>query len=826
MPLEPRFRRVAALHRRFVDRVPILTAFTRELEQAGHSPRVFNVIGVGGIGKSRLLRELKDRSARTHRTCVLDLQVPAMRQQEDAMAVIRVELGRQGVKFDRFDIAYAVLWQRLHPHLRLSRSQLPFIAESEALTQILDSTAGVPVFGTSVGLVRLVEKAATGVKRRRQIKIDDTLRGLDDLGNAELADAVTYLFAEDLRASSFDKPYVLFIDAYEALTPGHAHSGRAAAADVWLRDLIAQLDRGLVVVASREPLGWEVHDPGWADVVTSCRVDGLPMEARLELLTEGGITDIRTRDAIAVASQGLPFYLHLAVDTQTSARSSTAHQTATVSAEEILQRFLQHVVPDEIRTLELLSVARVFDFEIFQAIADAFGLPRHRMAWESLTAYSFVYPAGAHGRRLHQLMRAALHQRLSQATIRDVQTLLQGVWDSRSEQEHSTENGIATLSRAVREACFCGLHAGTLTGSGVVAYADRALAYGGKQGVDGVLHDLQDYLDAGSGDLDLANTARCLQAETAVLLGDASTAVELTPVIDWDLSDTVGARLALAAAHGRRIAGDTAEAQYAFTQVWNTNQGLVRLRAGYCMADLDMCQGRFRDTFATAEQILAEAPPDDYLLRGDVMRLQHLGYRFMLDFDASHRSLEAAAHLYEQAGAMIEQANILTNRAELLAWTQPEAAIRAAAAAIEKQLEHGAQHELGKAYTALAVAQLRLGQHEESAVAFRAAVEALERARYRSGRARAELFRALLYAQTGDFNKAASAARWSVAELIQADVYPTLIMLAGQFLHTIGIADEYVDAAAHRARGQIQIPAADFEARTAALMSALLGVTQ
>lgn len=174
---------------------------------------------------------------------------------------------------------------------------------------------------------------------------------------------------------------------------------------------------------------------------------------------------------------------------------------------------------------------------------------------------------------------------------------------------------------------------------------------------------------------------------------------------------------------------------------------------------------------------------------------------------------------------MIEQANIVTNRAELLAWTEPREAI---AAAIETQQDLGAQHELGKAYTALAVAQLRLGQYEQSAVSFQTAIEALERARYRSGRARAELFRALLYAHAGDRDTAARAARWSVAELIEADVYPTLIMMAGQFLHAIGVRDEYVEAAARRARGQIQAPDSPtaFEARTAALVAALLGETR
>jgi tetratricopeptide (TPR) repeat protein len=769
------------------------------LQQVGTSPRVLNLIGVGGIGKSRLLRELKDRCSSTHRTATLDLQVPAMRQQEDALAVVRVELGRQGVKFDRFDIAYAVLWQRLHPHLRLSRSELPFVSESEALTQILDGAAGLPVFGTGVGLVKLVEKATTGARRRRRIKVDETLHSLDELTNVELADAVTYLFAEDLREASAEKPFVLFIDAYEALVPTRLRSGRAAGSDVWLRDLVAQLDRGLTVVASRERLGWDVHDEAWNELVHERRVDGLPMEARLDLLTEGGVTDHAARHAIAVASQGLPFYLHLAVDTRTTAR-----QRAVVSSEEILHRFINHVAEEEIRTLELLSVARVFDFEIFQAVADAFDLPRHRMAWESLTVYSFVYPAGAHGNRLHQLMRGALHQRLSEPAIREVQTILRAVWDARARQEHETEDGLATRSRAIREAAFCGLYSGALTGAGVLGYADQALAYGGKQALDGMLRDLQEYVDARPEASDLVKAARCLEAETAIVLGDAATAVDLTPAIERDLNDTIGARLAIAGAHGRRIAGDTAKAIETFTAVWNNHSGPVRHRAGFCVADLDMSQGRFRDAFNFTERLLDEAPTGDFLLRGDIARLQHLGYRFALDFVASQRALDEASELYRRAGTIVEPANLVTNRSELLAWTDPLQAVNTAADAIEVQSELGAFHELGKAYTALAIAQTRLGQHDEATVSFQTATEALDRARYRSGRARAELFRAYLYARTGDVDAALASARWAVQELLVAEVYPSLIMMTGQFLETIGIADPEITEAAHRASRQIQ----------------------
>src|SRR5579859_1730238 len=371
MLIAPRFSRVAALQRPFVNRERVLAEFAAELTHVGAGPRVFNVTGVGGIGKSRVLRELGDRAGPGFRTAVIDLQIPALRRQEDALAVMRGQLGPQHVDFDRFDIGYAVQWQRLHPHLRLGKDALPFIEYGSIVGEILDHVTAVPVFATAVGLVKLFERASADVRRWRRIGRDPVLQALDGLPNGELADAVTYLFAEDLRMASASVQSVIFVDSYDALVPSPAYSGRVQAADAWLRDLAGQLDRALVVVASREPLRWEACDPGWAGAITISALGGLPMAARLELLDAGGVSDPAERQIIADASAGLPFYLHLAVDTQ---RAGGQMDGGLVSQDQILARFLQHVAPGEVRSLELLSPARIFDYEIFQKLAAAFQL--------------------------------------------------------------------------------------------------------------------------------------------------------------------------------------------------------------------------------------------------------------------------------------------------------------------------------------------------------------------------------------------------------------------------------------------------------------------
>ncbi|CUU60383.1 AAA ATPase domain-containing protein [Parafrankia irregularis] len=798
----PRFHRVAALQRRFVDREPVLAAFTAELARIGEGPRIFNPTGVGGIGKSRLLRELKDRAAGDYRTASLDLQVHSLRQQEDALAVLRGELGRQRVHFDRFDIAYAVLWQRLHPHLRLSRSDLAFVDDSSILTDIVDTVAGLPVFGTARGLLKILDKGSADMRRRMRVRRDTTLAVLDELPNSELADAVTFLFAEDLRASSADKPYVIIIDSHEALVPNPVRSGRGQLADIWLRDLVAQFDRGLVVIASREPLHWELTEPGWEDHITACGIDDLPMEARLELLNAGGITDPVQRQTIATASAGLPFYLNLAVDThlQTGGRISGDP----VSQQEILARFLQHVEPNEIRALEILSPARIFDYDIFQTLAASFNLPGHRIAWESVSAYSFVYPA-ADALRFHQLMATALRERLSPATATDIHTLLRRRWEERADSVSGQDSGIHA-ARALREAAYHALSSGQATGEALLSYTDRAVLRGGHSAAHGIIEDLRTNLPGRPDRNGLVDALRCLQADAAVRIGDAAavTALIPEPVTTLDLDTTIGARLVVAAGHGRRIAGDTREALDTYTGVWNRATAAPKLTAGLWAADLHMAQGRFRDAEALAAELSTSAPAQDAEFLGDIARLRCLAHRFAFDFDTAARYLDEATTHYTAAGSVLGLANIQTNRAELLAHTDPPAAVIEAGRAIEVQREIGARHEIGKAYTALAIAQLHSGNLDAAETALHSACEALEAANYRSGRARAEFYRAIIQIRRGRLDEAHASLRWTIRELEAADVYPTIVLCAARALELIGVEDEQITYSRERATLEIQ----------------------
>ncbi|MFF4285292.1 hypothetical protein ACFY0R_08210 [Streptomyces sp. NPDC001633] len=827
MPIGPRYRRVSALQRQFFDRESVLAAYEAALGRlpAGPDPQVFNVVGIGGIGKSRLLQELRNRTGQNYRTARLDLQVPALRQQEDALAVLRTEFGAQGVKFDRFDIAYAVLWQRVHPQLRMDRASTPFAEQSEVLSKILDDAMGFPVFGTAAGLVRLTDRALTNRQRKQRIKSDPTLQDLDNLTNAELGDAVSYLLAEELREASGDRPYVLYVDAYEALVPTPLPGGKSFGADAWLRDLLGQLQGGLTVVASREPLQWAAYDEDWASVIQHVPVEGLPMDARLDLLSAAGITEGGRQRSIAEASAGVPFYLHLAIDTylQNPARLET-----TITSEHIVQRFLQHVPPDEVRILELLSVARTFDFGAFRALGRAFNLPTHLLTWESLTAYSFAYPLSQGWYRLHQLMVAALQSHLSPAVKRSVHDRLRAYWEEVAGRlESSPDRAGVSRSSPLREAVYHGLHAEAISAEQIHEYADRGMAMGGRQVVDGIVKDLRDYLAARPGcDSSVREAADCLEAESLLSLGNARAVIELAPEVDRRAGTAVSARLSLAAANARRIAGESRTAARIFQQVWEEQSGPVRVSAGFCLADIRMWQGDFAEAFDLAEAVYGMSRADKPVVRADVKRLLHLGHRFLLSFDAAADLLKEAEAEYRRAEDPFGLANIRTNRAELLVFTDPEAAVAEAAEALAVQRELGAQHEIGKAYTAMAMAQIRLGQPERASSSFLSAYAALDRAGYRSGRARADMYRAFLLLQQGDRGGALSTWRRAVAEFEACDVYPSLVMAIHRAAVRLGEEDGGLADAALRARAGLR-PLGTLDAlehRTDEVLSLFLGV--
>ncbi|MEU9008088.1 hypothetical protein, partial [Streptomyces sp. NPDC048551] len=380
------------------------------------------------------------------------------------------------------------------------------------------------------------------------------------------------------------------------------------------------------------------------------------------------------------------------------------------------------------------------------------------------------------------------------------------------------ESAGVARSSPLREAVYHGVHAGDLGPEEILGHADRALGMSSRQAVDGMVEDLREHLarsaragTADPGSEGIRDAADCLEAESRLELGDAGRAMALTPVRETPVRSLVSARLALAGANARRIAGQSSLAAQIFERVWDGHEGEARAFAGFCLADIRMWQGDFAAAFDLAERVEGICAPGQGVIRGDLKRLMHLGHRFLMDFGRAEALLAEAEAEYRAAGASVGLANIRTNRAELLAFTDPEAAVAEAGAALGIQRDLGAQHEIGKVYTAMAIAQTRLGRLDRAEQSFHNANTALDLAGYRSGRARADMFRAFMHLRRGEPDRTGELLVHAAREFEACQVYPSLIVAIHRAAERAGLTRPELTVMADRARALVR-PLGDPEA--------------
>ncbi len=297
----------------FTDRVPYLRAFCERIHAMPQPETIHFFHGVGGAGKSLLLRYLHqnacklltaeewNRASRSgdddaFREQILQargvksvastwLDFSAMPTGEDrprepfsALLMLRRQLGKQGIQTPLFD--YAALWHLYRTQGKVPSERLRQLFPSEALDvatsifYLFDSQVpGITLARSVIDIfAKNVEERFTLFWQRRGLDEDVVLRIQSMEPQPDLVDYLPILFAQDLNAamatSRAPARLVLFFDTHEALFTNSesqystredlgdaAYFGR----DEWLRALFGHLELGqgiVPVLASRDAPRW------------------------------------------------------------------------------------------------------------------------------------------------------------------------------------------------------------------------------------------------------------------------------------------------------------------------------------------------------------------------------------------------------------------------------------------------------------------------------------------------------------------------------------------------------------------------------------------
>ncbi len=398
----------------FTGREAELELFRRLLEASPPEHALLHLYGVGGVGKSSLLRQLRRLCAeRGCPSALVDMQVNF--GVVDVLRGLRDQLTGPRQEFAEFDKAL-----ELYNDVK---SKLQEAVGSLAHGVISGLREGVPLGLGALAVDAIGEEQVKSWLYRHLPRANAELYLRGDSILTERLVAGVNAIAERLSREDASEArggrgvggaggaqgglrVVLFLDTYEQASQ---------AQDDWLRDTLLESelsDRVLLVLAGRDPLQGRWHE--WRSVLLEREVQPFSEEEARAYLARRGVSDPAQIESTLHLTGRLPWALALLTDTPATDELAGA-PNAHLLGDKLVERFLSQVEEDpELRELtQVCAVLRTFDHDVVRAV---WGRHEPEEAMRRLRRYSFLQ-ARPDGRwSVSQVVRGFLDSALRRRT--------------------------------------------------------------------------------------------------------------------------------------------------------------------------------------------------------------------------------------------------------------------------------------------------------------------------------------------------------------------------------------------------------------------------
>jgi tetratricopeptide (TPR) repeat protein len=433
--------------RQFTDREQFVDTFYRLVEEKQKDQYQLCVFyGVGGVGKSSLRKKLGqildiefDHAVWT----VLDFEIANYRSPETALYLLRKQLNKNyAIDFPLFDIAYSIYWKKVHPDKVMNKQTFPLLEESHIIGDLIAAVGEVPLIGMVPKLFKSVLKGKESIVHYLH-RIKHELFNLENYEPSDIIERLPMYFANDFKNYLTKKDSVLpilFFDTYEALWESNRTEANYLTQDDWVRELVGHLPEVLWFICGREKLRWAEKDQDWAPHLEQHLIGKLSDFDSESFLISCGILDNGVQNTIIETSEGLPYYLDLAVDTYENIRKkhirNPVKEDFAETTKDVFSRFMKYLDQHEIETLKVLSVPRFFNFQLYKSLVQNFQTGYPITSFDDLCNFSFMNETESPDLwYIHQLMRKSLHECQSSVLLREVHTFVHKYYSEKIKEE-------------------------------------------------------------------------------------------------------------------------------------------------------------------------------------------------------------------------------------------------------------------------------------------------------------------------------------------------------------------------------------------------------
>lgn len=355
--------------RTFVDRTEILALLNDALIELNEDPmsyRIFSIHGIGGIGKTRLLREFS-KSISPEPVVFVSFEIEKRSDVINNLYQIRKEIGPSCPFFD-----YALLryWEMTNP-TALNDSFMDLFQGSffTSLLDFVSETVNVGIGSLKTELPRpsvitpstILDFMNKLYRKVPQLRHSALFKAISSTSSDQLIHKLPSLLGIEIkRLIATEKlPHPVFIfDSYQESQP-------YSESEEWLYHLIAAIGQGLFIITSREPIHWRENN----DHLIVHHLQCYP-EKEARALLEETITDQPDLvDMIIESTQCVPIYIDLALNVyeneKTIDENSLVDKALFGDRHKLVQHFVNHMKPSWQSAVLDLATIRVFDRNIF-----------------------------------------------------------------------------------------------------------------------------------------------------------------------------------------------------------------------------------------------------------------------------------------------------------------------------------------------------------------------------------------------------------------------------------------------------------------------------
>jgi tetratricopeptide (TPR) repeat protein len=371
--------------------------------------RLLIIYGVGGVGKSSLLRIFR-LNCKREKISVALASGDEDRSVLEVLTTWTTDLRTSGIKLPTLEKA---LRQFQSIQSKVDDKSRKIVADSNKAMDLAGKTAAktietlggaaigaavgsvVPVIGTVVGAlggaifgtsVEALMDWLGGFLTKQEINflLDPSKR-------------LTEIFLSDLTKVAASRRVILMLDTYEQLN----------SLDAWVCQLAKRLSANvLLVVAGREMVDWDRDWPGWlaqAEVQTLIPLTDTDIRElihRYYATQIGGVLDSSQVDKIVRFSHGLPMAVTTAVRLWVKYKVHDFEEVESEALVDLVRRIREGVPPEVIPLLETTAVLRYFNKEILRDVTGRSDIDAH---YEEIKRFPFVKSAKVGDQRVWRL---------------------------------------------------------------------------------------------------------------------------------------------------------------------------------------------------------------------------------------------------------------------------------------------------------------------------------------------------------------------------------------------------------------------------------------